>query len=241
MSVDIWWRSEQGKLTADNRDHCGIGLRDDAALCIVLDGSTSGANSGEFARLIAQNLVDWFVVAADISPTAIVHRLRHIHAELTIDFRRDSASFIIALIQNDGEVHLLHAGDCLAGIHGGVATTEWVVRPHTLANAIVDVSVADISVSPLRNRLTRSFRSRKFVMPDQTEAGVRGDVAVLLATDGFWAALDAEDQARFLKGEDLPDVEGRDDCSVLSLKHTGTHQNWVGGESADNFYIVAHS
>ncbi len=63
MGMAINWRSEQGQLTKDNRDCCGIGLRHDASLLVVLDGSTTGQDSGELARLIARNLVVSFVTA----------------------------------------------------------------------------------------------------------------------------------------------------------------------------------
>ncbi|WP_347511194.1 hypothetical protein [Phaeobacter sp. CAU 1743] len=165
MSGAINWRSEQGTHTSDNRDHCGVGLREDATLCIVLDGSSSGDNSGEFARQIAHKLIEWFVVAGEVTPETIIAQLRCIHTDLRSDFRRDSASFVIAHIKADG-VRLLHVGDCLAGVRVGSSPIEWRTIPHTLANATEQVSIEDLARSPLRNRITRSFRSREFMEPE---------------------------------------------------------------------------
>jgi PPM family protein phosphatase len=204
MGLEISWRSEQGTLTSDNRDFCGAGLRDDAALCVVLDGSTSGPNSGEFAGSIAQALIDWFVEAGKVSADAIIDRLHNIHDHLSSGFRTDSASFVCALIEEEERVRLIHSGDCRAGLRTGMSGIKWRTRPHTLANAIEDVPICEIALSPLRNRLTRSFRGREFMAPEVSELRLEGDQELVLATDGFWAALAPEDQARFLTGEAIP-------------------------------------
>ena len=216
MASEITWRSEQGTQTKDNRDQCGVGLREDATLCIVLDGSTSGDNSGEFTRQIAQNLIEWFVVAGEVTTEAIIAQLRCIHADLRPDFQKDSASFVIALATADG-VLILHAGDCLAGVRVGSSPIDWRTIPHTLANATREMSIEDLVRSPLRNRITRSFRSREFAAPDVSELALTPDQTLVLATDGFWAALDHEQQARFLAGEELPKQDTRDDLSVLEM------------------------
>lgn len=102
MGVEIRWRSEQGHRTDDNSDCCGVGLRGDAVLAVVLDGSSNGKASGAFARNVARNLIDWFVVAEVVTPKTIIDRLRVIHAELSRTYRRDSASVVIALIERQG-------------------------------------------------------------------------------------------------------------------------------------------
>jgi len=135
MGVEVDWRSKQGTHTDDNRDYCGVGLRDDAALCVVLDGSTSGANSGEFSQVIARDLIDWFMTVRSVTVEAVISRLRCIHSDLLPRFRRDSASFVIALINDEGAAQVLHVGDCLAGLHegtwrssGGRDRIRWLMR-----------------------------------------------------------------------------------------------------------------
>jgi serine/threonine protein phosphatase PrpC len=209
MAGEITWRSEQGTHTKDNRDQCGVGLREDATLCIVLDGSTSGDNSGEFARQIAQNLIEWFVVAGEVTTEAII----------------------------DG-VRVLHAGDCLAGVRVGSSPIDWRTIPHTLANATDEMSIEDLARSPLRNRITRSFRSREFVMPEVSDLALASDQTLVLATDGFWAALDYEQQAQFLAGEALPKQGACDDCSVLEVKVVDGNLVEIGSVTDDNLIFA---
>lgn len=64
MPIEVDWISQAGRRTADNRDFGGIGIRAEDALCIVLDGSSTGEDSGALARDITQALIDWFVAAS---------------------------------------------------------------------------------------------------------------------------------------------------------------------------------
>ena len=242
MGMEINWRSKPGTLTDDNRDYCGVGLRDDAALCVVLDGSTSGPQSGEFARAIAHDLIDWFIEAGKVSAASIVEQLRDIHGNLAPRFRGDSASFAIALIDKRGAVRLLCAGDCLVGLRDGQSGVDWQSRPHTLANAVDDLPIADIARSPIRNRLTRSFRGREFMAPDISELRLEGDQELVLATDGFWAALAPEAQAQFLAGEAMTRIEekSRDDCSTIAIRRLDDSRCHINGRRAENCYIVSH-
>ncbi|CTQ61916.1 PP2C family protein-serine/threonine phosphatase [Roseibium album] len=238
MNIGISWRSEQGLLTPDNRDWCGIGLRNDAILCIVLDGSTSGENSGEYAHQIARRLVDWFTIFDNVTLEAIIDRLRFIHRELTLKFRRSSASFVIAFVEKNGLTHLLHAGDCLAMASDGALGLVSHIQPHTLTNAICQMPIDDIASSPLRNRLTRSFRSTEFMPPDVCNYTPVANQKLILATDGFWAALDSEEKAKFLAGDLVSSCKERDDCSVLSLEFSSDRSGEVKLGTSKNCYLM---
>ncbi|MEI9425984.1 hypothetical protein O7A70_33460 [Mesorhizobium sp. Cs1299R1N1] len=77
MTWQFRWHCRHGTRTADNRDHAGIGIRGDAVLAIVLDGSTSGSASGDFAREIARRMVDWFVTGIEeVTADALIAQLR---------------------------------------------------------------------------------------------------------------------------------------------------------------------
>lgn len=242
VGTEIRWRSKQGQRTGDNWDYCGIGLRSGAILCIILDGSTAGPSGGEFARLIACDLIDWFLKAEKRATADIlVKQLRHIHTERSPEFRSDSASYLIVLIEDPKRILVLHAGDCLAGRYDGKTAVNWLTRPHTLANAIMNIQVAEIAGSPLRNRLTRSFRARDFINPDVFDMGSRSDGELVVGTDGFWAELDTIGQVRFLEGDDLPLKNDQDDCSALRIRFfDSTNGTQVIGEQLENLYI-AHS
>lgn len=236
MGISISWRGEQGQRTKDNRDWCGVGLQTTSALCALLDGSTSGPASGELARQIAQGLVDWFTNEVDATSEKIVDRLRALHDGLACRFRQDSASLLIAHVRIDGSAILLNVGDCAAGVNAS-GEIAWKTRPHTLANPVRDLTIHEISVSPLRHHLTRSFRSREFQTPDEYELLLKEDEALVLATDGFWANLDMKAQSNFFDNLDLGNASCDDDCSALLIKLDGGHGITVANPHADNFIV----
>lgn len=216
MGFDVAWRTRAGRRTADNRDCAGLGVRGDEALCIVLDGSTRGADSGALARDIARGLVDWFVeLESAVTAGALKAKLRDLHQALAPRRPRASASYALVHLNGSGDGLALHAGDCLLGrVRAGRA--EWLLRPDTLANAFVDLDIAAIAADPARHRLTRSFRPREFMPPSALPLEDERDL--VLATDGFWADLPDPEQARFLAGEDIPPGDQADDRSVLRLR-----------------------
>lgn len=240
MGIEIAWRSEQGNLTSDNRDYCGIGLRDESFLAIVLDGSTSKANSGGFAQAIAQGLIDWFVSSKTVTVETVTNRLLEIHDNLSASYRKASASFAIALVENEGTIWLLHAGDCLAGTNKDLTGTAWQVLPHTLVNVTGGLTVAEIAGTPVRHLLTRSFRSWEFMVPDISELCLKKGQTLVLATDGFWAELTHEEQEQFLAGKTISAAGHRyeDDCSALILRHVAGKRNAFSRGAYENLYIV---
>ena len=238
MGLKIEWRSQRGALTPDNRDYCGIGLRDDGALFIVLDGATTGADSRNLASAIARDLINWFIKTELCAPDAIVEQLRTMHGDLSAQFRKGSASYVIAHLNGHGAVSVLHAGDCLAGIEdpGGII---WQTRPHTLANPIEDVPLAQIAGSPLRHNLTRSYRARAFMAPDFDALATDYGQALVLATDGLWAQIPLETQQRFLEGGALPELGAeQDDCSALSVLLTEDDGTNVSDHGEENLYVA---
>ncbi|TGP85621.1 MULTISPECIES: protein phosphatase 2C domain-containing protein [unclassified Mesorhizobium] len=224
MVVAVKWISQSGKRTKDNRDCAGVGIRKEGALCVVLDGSTSGPHSGELARQISRALVDWYLsVEGEIASEVITGRMREIHGALSKEHPRDSASYMIAHFRSPSEVVVLHAGDCLLGRYDEKGGIDWVSRPHTLANVAGNVSIPDIVAVPARQRLTRSFRAREFMAPDVM--GLKFDGELVIATDGFWAELNAGDQTLFLDGSDVPMRTEGDDRSVLRLQLLESAEN----------------
>lgn len=194
MEMQLDWRSQQGTKAGDNRDYGGVGLRPDGVLCLVLDGSTSGPKSGELAGQIARDVIDWYVATAeDVTAETLTAQLRKIHGSLSKRFPRDSAGYVIVCLARTGPALVLHAGDCLLGRQAGESPIQWLIRPHTLANVIDDMPVAEIAESHVRHRLTRSFRAREFIPPDVTEIEAEWGSSLVAATDGFWAELNSEE------------------------------------------------
>ena len=84
MGIEVSWHSQNGKRTSDNRDCGGIGIRADETLCIVLDGSTTGPDSGVLARQIMRDMVDWYVASdEEITAKSLTARLREVHGTLS--------------------------------------------------------------------------------------------------------------------------------------------------------------
>jgi PPM family protein phosphatase len=240
VGVEISWRSIKGDGTDTNQDYCGIGLRDDTVLCIVLDGATAKPQSGELAQLIARDLVDWFTSAKTrVSANDIVDQLRQIHIKRSRALRWASASYLVALIEPKRPKEIFYAGDCLIGrfrTHGAI---EWLIKPHTLANAIKDVALDEIIGSPLRNRLTRSFRATEFISPDISTLQGEGTAPLVIATDGFWAGMDDDAQRRFLESADMPPNGIVDDCSALMIRRLASDKPaLIRPSAAENLYIV---
>ncbi|NRP70967.1 hypothetical protein ILFOPFJJ_01849 [Ensifer psoraleae] len=63
-------------------------MRQNEFLGVVIDGSTNGATNGEFARVLVQMLVDWFVETAEtITAGLIVNVLRQLRGSLSDRFQ----------------------------------------------------------------------------------------------------------------------------------------------------------
>jgi len=237
MPVDARWISQAGSKTDDNRDYCGVGFRTDDALCIVLDGSSTGDGSGALVREIAHSLIDWFVESRDaMTEQLLIDRLRAIHAAISSRFPRGSASYMAAYVTASREALILHAGDCLLGRRQPDGSLTWLSQPHTLANARSAVPITTLAAIPARHRLTRSFRGREFMPPDVLTTTVGEGLAI--ATDGFWAELSAGEQARFMDGGDIAMPEDGDDRSVLVIARQSGKDPCAAGQSPD-LYVRA--
>lgn len=81
---------------------------------------------------------------------------------------------------------------------------------------------------------------REFMAPDVV--ALNGGREIIVATDGFWADLSAEDQNRFLEGQSIPIPAAGDDCSALWLRVIdAAPEILVRGAKAetDDFYVKA--
>ncbi|MBE0703754.1 hypothetical protein [Manganibacter manganicus] len=240
MTLQIQWHYRQGTRTADNRDHAGIGIRGDAVLAIVLDGSTSGSASGDFAREIARRMVDWFVAGAEaVTADTLIAQLRVTHAALTMVFRTDSASYVLVYLEATRPALVLHSGDCLVGRCEENGRIAWLTQPHTLANPLLPMAIESLAKDPTRHLLTRSFRSKRFITPDLNSFEL-DNRPLLVATDGFWAELKENQQVAFIEGLVGTVDQERDDCGVLSILRggSGSEIELIDTEAAPNLYVA---
>lgn len=241
MGLCLLWNSQKGTRTPGNQDFAGIGRCGDITLVMLADGASLRAQSGALAAALVRRVVDSFVAATgQTGPDDIVHWLRACHAALAPQFPRASASYVIACIDTNGAGFSLHAGDCLLGYVHGRYPVRWLLRPHTLANALEDLDLAALANEAGRHRLTRGFRARAFMTPALTLLEASGD-AMLLASDGFWAEIDREGQSQMIAGQHVPPVARADDCSVLCLRPPSEGaecQIHTAGDGIDNLYVA---
>lgn len=239
MPVIVNWRSQVGTRTEDNRDCAGVAAREDDVLCIVADGSTKGIDSGELAREIIQELIDWYVASSEaMTAETLIVRLKQFHEMLSVDYPQGSVSYVVLYVGKGSDALAVHAGDCLLGQSDGQGNLEWLTRPHTLANAGNEKTVEEIADLPARHRLTRSFRAREFMRPEVTEVGAA--IEFIAATDGFWAELSPSDQALFMAGSDIPMIADGDDRSVIRVQiidGAGTVDARCTEDASSNLYI----
>lgn len=111
---------------------------------------------------------------------------------------------------------VIHAGDCLLGQIDRGDRIHWRTQPHTLANALAYVAVDELSKTPARHLLTRSFRSREYMTPEILETDSLPSVN-LLSTDGFWAEPSSHEQLAVIDGREVEANGEHDDCSLLKL------------------------
>lgn len=238
MAFEIAWHCQQGTRTADNRDHAGVGIRGDSFLAIVLDGSTRGPTSGQFAQAIARRIVDWFVTSVtEVTAEALSDQLLVEHETLAKDFKSDSASYVLLYGNGTRPMVVLYAGDCLIG-RADSGQTAWLLQPHTLANALAPVPIDVLMKEPARHVLTRSFRSKRFMLPDHAFIEL-DDRPLILATDGFWADMDTDRQTTFLDGDRHSDGGEPDDRGVLSIsrKKSDSRITVASGPPTVNLYV----
>ncbi|MEH2702987.1 hypothetical protein DXU03_38925 [Rhizobium johnstonii] len=206
---------------------------------IVVDGSTAGENSGEYADAIVREVIDWFNgLQGTLDLDAFSKQLRGIHMDLRARYPRGSASFAVLHADPRIRMTVIHAGDCLLGQIDRDDRIHWRTQPHTLANALTDVALEELSKIPARHLLTKGFRSREYMTPEILETDSSPGV-YLISTDGFWAELSAREQLAVIGGREVEANGEYDDCSVLKLAITDTADPQLvieAGGASVNFY-----
>lgn len=239
MHIEVQWLTQRGTKTADNRDYAGVGIKPDKLLGVVVDGSTKGEKSGEYAAAIVRNIVDWFVETKEpILEKSIIQQLRINYEQLREHFPNCSASVLIVVIGSEEDILVMHVGDCILGRLDDEHKIVWYTDPHTLANALKKMRLDELATTPARHLLTRSLRAREFMAPEVTFLNqLPGDY--LLATDGYWADLVPAEQFKFRKGHFAGHKNVRDDCSVLHLKIeaiTSSVRTCIIDDNQENLY-----
>ena len=234
MAFAFRWRNQTGTHTDQNRDYGGIGLREDVALCIIVDGATRGRESGDLARRLATEIVDWFV-GREVPPTpeTTIEHLRVLHTVLFGHYAQGSASYLIVFVRDSGSSVALHAGDCLLGRQEGERIV-WLSTPHPGKRRGRDADRRYLGRA-WPPPLVQKFSPPRVHGPDQSK--IADGPGLILATDGFWADCSVIDQDAFIRGAELNDPEAPDDRSCLLVWHVPERQDTSVPESSATLYV----
>lgn len=233
------WITQKGNLTKDNRDYCGIAQRDNAALFVVVDGSSQSAQSGELAAVFVQSLADRFLSQPYlVNAEQVAAFINGFLLGLGSKYPSGRLSFLVLLDFGGSEVSTLHAGDCRLGQKWNEETITWLNRPHTLANAIDDIDDATLAQHESRHVLTRSLRSGRQCEIELGRYAFNEGDCLLIATDGFWAELNGQQQCEFRANRDVHFSSHSDDISCLILSRCKNEDRSFQGN--ENFYLKAN-
>lgn len=216
--LEFSWITFQGKLTEDNRDSYGASVHEKAQCYVVADGSTGSPYGVETAQALTRRIIDCFDKDAEgFDENRAFECLKELQRDLKMSYTSGVASYVVAIIAGD-KVKVIWAGDCCLGNFNDDFSILWKTPVHTLANALEPMTLEEISGNKDRHVLTRSFKCKRYVEPDYLEFSLNDFNKIVLATDGFWAGLSSEKQARVLREEENLDGLVQDDTSVLLIK-----------------------
>lgn len=234
------WITQKGKLTQENRDFCAVALCGNKAIYVVVDGSTKGSQSGVLACEYSKALADQFVINAGFDTAAQLSALVNaLSDKFKTIYPEGRLSFLVLLDAGNAAFYAIHAGDCRLGQVGLGNKIEWLSRPHTLANAVEDISDECLAKHESRHTITRSFRPGRICEVEITPGPMPRQDKLIIATDGYWADLDTEKQAHFTNGVSRIQITPLDDTSCLLLSNSpNTSDCCISIEGDDNFYLI---
>ncbi len=197
--------SEQGQRTADNRDamlHC---CHHGVSLFLLVDGSSSQAHSGEFAQLLCSHVEQGFsaLTAAQLGHKQLKQQLfvllQSAQQEACRQYPAACVSYV--LLVKVGLIALVcHLGDCLFGRVSRTKAIKWLTKPHC---ALAQLDIETLAQRPERNLLTRCFKAKRFTLPQWQVRAVKAQQSLILATDGFWADLNPQQQKDWISESPL--------------------------------------
>jgi serine/threonine protein phosphatase PrpC len=236
MFFNAQWLTHKGRVTDDNQDYCGVALRKDAALYLVVDGSSQSSQSGELAHVFIRKIADRFVkqpFLTDAHHVALV--INELATNLKGIYPAGRLSFLVLLHFDNDKIFTLHAGDCRLGLMLGNQCIEWLSRPHTSANAIDEIEDVVLAKLDERHILTRSFRTGRQCEIEINQYDINKGQKFLIATDGYWAELELSQQLKFREDCSAFSSSHSDDVSCLFLPFVDGDRSFQGNE---NFYLA---
>ncbi|MBN2993350.1 protein phosphatase 2C domain-containing protein [Pseudomonas cedrina subsp. fulgida] len=215
--------SRKGTARTENRDISGSAHNSGAYLYVIADGS-SKPGSGQLARALSHHLLDCFSRAAlsiascpEKTLKLMLTALEDVHSSLCPDFPFASTSYLALMVTGQTAISL-HAGDCCLGYVGDDRRMIWVNSPHCGPNWKGDLNHSFIANSPARKQLLNCMSYRRPNEPDVHSLQTVPGTTWIMATDGFWAGLSAENQISAIEGQTLDGYATDDDATFMLLR-----------------------
>ena len=211
--------SISGQRTADNRDALLAELNHGVALYMLVDGSSSRAQSGEFAKHLVESIKHGFQALApdQLSASKIKETLIGLLKSSQLQVRQTypAASASLNMVAITGSFALtIYLGDCLLGRLNKQQKIKWLTQPHCSQGYI---EIEKLALIPERNLLTKSVKARRFESPQWKVLALRQDQKLILASDGFWADLTPSQQIELIHTKQLH-VAPNDDTSFMIIE-----------------------
>lgn len=215
--------SQQGTDRAENRDVSGSAHNAGAHLYVIADG-TAKPGSGELAQALSDHLLDCFSNAApsiatcpDSALELALASLGRVHSNLCADVPFASTSYLALLVLGQTAISI-HAGDCCLGYLDNDQRMTWLNSPHCGPNWQGNLSHTFIASSPARKRMFNCMSYRRPHEPAIQFMQVIPGTTWILATDGFWAELTAENQLQAIARRSLEGYPTEDDATFMLLQ-----------------------
>ena len=211
--------SISGQRTDDNRDVLLTELNHGIALYMLVDGSSSRAQSGEFAKHLVESITHGFqaLTPEQVSASKIKETLIGLLKASQLQVRQTypAASASLNMVAITGSVALtLYLGDCLLGRLNKQQKIKWLTQPHCSQGHI---EIEKLALIPERNLLTKSAKARRFESPQWKVIALRQDQKLILASDGFWADLTPSQQIELIQTKQLHEAPN-DDTSFMIIE-----------------------
>lgn len=213
--------TQKGKRTEDNRDVIVELKKDNVHFYMLLDGSSTRSGSGEYGRLLAAEIETQFknLTSDELLPANIKASINSIlltaHTSLRTTYPAASLSLVILVILMNKVALIFNLGDCALGRVCRDNTIAWLTVPHTLCRQ----PIARLrEVASNQRGLTRSFKARRFEMPDWVVRPFHPSTVYVLASDGYWERNNSITR-KITTIDEIELAESDDDLSVCIVKN----------------------
>jgi len=203
--------TKKGSNTSDNQDVMITAMNEGVHLYLVMDGCSTLANSGGFARAMGDLIHSKFTMLApeQLVPASVRASLVDIfessREQIKLNYMSSSMSLAMLVVIQQRVALLMHVGDCAIGRENSKGQVDWLTIPHTVVNK----PIPELIGNPYRHGVCRSFKAKRESPIEWVVRPFNGSDCFVLASDGWW-----DSENRGFSGECTP----ADDISVIRIR-----------------------